>query len=218
MSDRVYTLLRSQIIDLDLLPGARLQIDHLSTEFDVSPTPVREALNRLVAEGLVAAEPYRGFRVTDLLDYEELVQLLRAREVIETAAAAQAATVRDQETVDELASMVQSMDELANAQKLDVKTFNSTDAAFHRLIVETAGNRFLTHAYDSLHAHVQLSRHYQGRSTDEARCSNDEHRQLVDAITRRASDEAAEHVRAHLTRVLERLKSDHWADREVSAS
>lgn len=218
MSDRVYTLLRSRIIDLDLAPGARLQIDQFSAEFDVSPTPVREALNRLVAEGLVTAEPYRGFKVTALLDHDELVQLLRAREALETAAAAHAAIVRDQGTLERLDAVVQRMDELANARELEVKAFNAADAQFHRLVVEASGNRFMVHAFDSLHAHVQISRHYQGRSVEEARCSNDEHRSLLDAITRSAGSEAADHVRAHLHGVLERLKTDHWAERDGDAS
>ncbi|TCP43440.1 GntR family transcriptional regulator [Tamaricihabitans halophyticus] len=209
MSDRVYSLLRARIIDLELQPGARLQIDWCSAEFDVSPTPVREALNRLVAEDLVIAEPYRGFRVSELLDYAELTQLLLAREVIESAAAKQSARVCDEATLGALRAAVDEMAELADADELDVKRFNAADARFHRLIVQSSGNRFLLNAFDSLHAHVQISRHYQGRPIIEAQRSNNDHRRMVEAIARGASDEVALQVTAHIDGVLDRLRSEH---------
>lgn len=212
MTDRVYSLLRAQIMDLELKPEAPLQIHGLSKEFDVSPTPVREALNRLSAEGLVTVEPYRGFRVSELLSYEDLAQLLRAREVLECAAAKQAVAAGAQRTLFELERVVDTMDGLAQAAELDVKAFNAADAEFHRRIVESSGNRFLVHAFDSLHAHVQIARHFQGRPPMESRRSNEEHRRILDAIVRGADVEVTEHVTAHIDGVLTRMRSDRETD------
>jgi DNA-binding GntR family transcriptional regulator len=207
LTDRVYELLRTRIIDLVLEPDARLNADRLADEMDVSPTPVREALNRLAAEGLVTIAPYRGFRVSPLLSRGDLVQLLRARQVIECAAVEQAAAQRDQLVLQELAALVARMDELTRATPLDVKAFNAADAAFHRLAVGASGNRFLLQALESLHAHIQMARHYQGRSVDEAQRANTEHRQLLAALTDGDGARACQAAREHVDGVLDRLQT-----------
>lgn len=207
LTDRVYELLKARIIDLDLAPGARLNADRLGTELDVSPTPVREALNRLAAEGIVTVAPYRGFRVSALLDREDLVRLLRARQVLECAAVEQTALVREDSALQELAALVQSMDELVTGRSLDVKAFNAADAAFHRLTVGASGNRFLVQALDALHVHVQIARHYQGRSVVEARRANKEHRLLLAALVAGDGTAASARARAHIDAVLTRLQT-----------
>lgn len=113
LSDRAYEMLRAQIIDHRLAPGQRLTMERLSALLDVSHTPIREALNRLVTERLVSVEPYKGFRVTDLLDENELRQLFDARSVIEQGALRTAVDHLDDETVDELRQIVEKLDGVA---------------------------------------------------------------------------------------------------------
>lgn len=207
LSDRVYDHLKTRIIDLDLEPGARLHAETLAAELDVSPTPVREALNRLAAEGIVTAAPYRGFRVSPLLSRGELVQLLQTRQVIEGAAVRQAATSRTEGGLRELVALVTRMDELSASEPLDVKAFNAADAAFHRLTVSSSGNRFFLQAFDALHTHVQIARHYQGRSVVEARIANAEHRELLTALSAQDAESAGEQARRHIDGVLARLQA-----------
>lgn len=207
LTDRVYELLKTRIIDLVLEPGARLNADRLATEFGVSPTPVREALNRLAAEGMITVTPYRGFRVSALLSRADLALLLRARVVVESAAVEQAATRRDQLVLQELAALVTRMDELTVSSGVDVKAFNAADAAFHRLTVGASGNPFLLQAIDALHVHVQIARHYQGRSVAEARRANEEHRELLAALVASDARRASEAARRHVEGVLSRLQA-----------
>lgn len=207
LTDRVYKLLRTRIIDLVLEPDSRLNADKLAADMDVSPTPVREALNRLAAEGLVTVAPYRGFRVSSLLKRSDLAQLLRARQVIECAAVELAAAHRNQLELHELSALVMRMDEITRATPLDVKAFNAADAAFHRLAVGASGNRFLLQAMESLHVHIQLARHYVGRSVAEAERANVEHRLLLDALAEQDGDRACQAAREHVDGVLERLQT-----------
>ena len=100
------------------------------------------------------------------------------------------------------------MDELTRATPLDVKAFNSADAAFHRLAISASGNRFLLQASESLHVHIQLARHYQGRSVAEAKRANVEHRHLVAAIADGDGGRASEAAREHIDGVLNRLQTD----------
>jgi DNA-binding GntR family transcriptional regulator len=206
LSDRVYQLLKTWIIDLKLGPGERLQVDKLAGQFGVSPTPVREALNRLSAEGIVSAAAYRGFHVSPLLSAEDLALLLTARRVIETAAVAMAPAASTPRDLHDLSDLVAAMDRLNDAEVLDAKTFNATDAAFHRLTVALSGNRFLLNAFDSLHAHVQIARHYQGRSLNEARRANIEHHRLLAAFVKGDGRAAAREARLHIEGVLARLQ------------
>jgi DNA-binding GntR family transcriptional regulator len=207
LSDRVYQLLKTRIIELDLGPGERLQVEKLAVQLGVSPTPVREALNRLSAEGIVAAAAYRGFRVSPLLTAEELAQLLSARRLIETAAVALAPSECTPSEIEQLSDMVSEMDALNEADVLDAKTFNATDAAFHRLTVSLSGNRFLLNAFDSLHAHVQIARHYQGRSLNEAQSANIEHHRLLAAFAAGDGEAAAREAGLHIDGVLARLQA-----------
>ena len=207
LSDRVYHLLKARIIDLDLGPGERLHVDNLAVQLGVSPTPVREALNRLSAERIVTAAAYRGFHVSPLLSSQELAQLLSARRVIETAAVSKAPAACTKTELEQLSELVAEMDRLIQDDVLDAKTFNATDAAFHRMTVAMAGNRFLLIAFDSLHAHVQIARHYQGRSLGEARSANIEHHRLLAAFVEGNGESAAREAGLHIEGVLERLQS-----------
>ena len=77
-SDEVYILLRRQILTLELEPGLPLDEVSLAQRFDVSRSPVREALNRLLAERLVAARPNRSMIVApvDLADFGAFIEAL----------------------------------------------------------------------------------------------------------------------------------------------
>ena len=214
LSDRVYLLLKTRIIDLEWGPGERLHVERLAAQLGVSPTPVREALNRLSAEGVVTAAAYRGFHVSPLLSSEELALLLSARRVIETAAVTQAPAACSPVNLQRLSELVSEMDRLIESDVLDAKTFNATDAAFHRLTVALSGNRFFLTAFDALHAHVQIARHYQGRSLDEASSANSEHHRLLAAFADGNGELAAHEAGVHIDGVLARLQNriDHDAE------
>ena len=87
----VYETLREQILDGDLAPGVRLIIDELSTRLNVSPIPVREALQQLQYEGFVTIEPFIGATVTEIHKglIHEIFALLETLEVISGQAACQ---------------------------------------------------------------------------------------------------------------------------------
>jgi len=189
LTDRVYGTLRRWIIDLDLVPGERLKVGPLVSRLDVSATPIREALNRLVSERLIYVAPYRGFTVSHLLGADELRNLLDARRVIENGALARAVGHLDEACLAELDWLVREMDHVAAVDPFDTVECNELDARFHRALVAASGNPFLLEAYVDLKGHVQIARLFHGRSHD-ARRANDEHRQLLDAV-RRGDLEAA---------------------------
>lgn len=205
LSDRAYQMLRAQIIDLRMAPGERLTMERLTADLDVSHTPIREALNRLVSERLVSIEPYKGFRVTDLLDADELRQLFAARSVIEQGALRTATDV-ESETVVELEQILKTLDGIVGADVLDIPAFNELDARFHRTTVRAGGNIFLLNAFDDLKVHVQVARHYRGREVGESRQAQAEHRAILDALVRRDGESLLRAAATHVDNVFRRLQ------------
>jgi DNA-binding GntR family transcriptional regulator len=92
--DIVEARLRSDIINGALSDGCRLRVESLRQRYDTGATPVREALSRLLVEGLVDLSNNRGFRVPPLR-YDDLLDLSRTRALIEGAAVREAAERRD---------------------------------------------------------------------------------------------------------------------------
>lgn len=92
LTDEVYETIRAQLMDHVVAPGARINIDALARSLQVSPTPVREALARLEADGLIRKRPLAGYTATPLLTREEFEELVEMRLILETAAARLAAT------------------------------------------------------------------------------------------------------------------------------
>lgn len=83
LTEACYAVLRHELVSCHLRPGERLKIQELSRRLRVSPSAIREALSRLVAEGLVVAEAQKGFRVAPISRFD-LQDLTRTRIAIET--------------------------------------------------------------------------------------------------------------------------------------
>jgi DNA-binding GntR family transcriptional regulator len=95
LADDVYEAIKTMLMDHVIQPGARISIDGLAREFQVSSTPVREALARLESEGLADKEPLKGYRATPLLTLEEFDDLYQFRRLLEPWAARRAAELID---------------------------------------------------------------------------------------------------------------------------
>jgi DNA-binding GntR family transcriptional regulator len=203
LSDRVYDNLRTRVINGELVPGSRLNMDAIAREMRVSQTPIREAVNRLASERLVRIEPYRGVQIAPLLTPGQLEDLMRARLVVEVGAVQSPKALLV--PANELERLIREMDRLAAAAQLDIQAFNEADARFHRLLVSQGDNEFLLQAFDDLQVHTQIARHFQGRSVAEARRANREHRKINAALRRGDVAGLAGALEGHVTGVLRRL-------------
>lgn len=208
LTDRSYELLRDRIIDGRLAADERLQIDRLSKELGVSHTPIREALNRLTSDRLVSLAPFKGFRVTPLLDASSLRLLFEARRVIELGALQESAVLATEEDHDQLRQIVDKMEGFASASDLDIASFSELDAAFHRLTVLACRNVYLVNAYDDLHVHVQIARCYRGRPNTDSQQAQAQHRAILDAFISRDRDALLNAASEHISTVCDRLASD----------
>lgn len=172
LPDQVYEILRERIFDRLLAPDEKLNIEALSRELQVSATPVREALGRLSAEGLVKIAPYVGAKVAPMPSPDYYRQIYELRLVLEPWAAAEAAKRKDPAALAEMSLALQAMEatELAKRYRR-FKTFSDADEAFHRAIFKGACNEPALKTFMDLNTHLHLARLYIDRNhfTEEAR-------------------------------------------------
>lgn len=161
LSDKTYSRTRDMLLNHEIAPGHRVNIDALARELDVSQTPVREALARLEAEDLVIKEPLRGYRATRLLTVAQIQDLFQFRGLIEPWAAMKAARgINDRGRQ----RIRQELLKGKSAKKLDIdeaySAMSEHDARFHALIAELSGSQFVRDAYVRTHCHHHLFRLY----------------------------------------------------------
>jgi DNA-binding GntR family transcriptional regulator len=201
-ADAVYRVLRHGIVHGDLAPGERLRSDALANELRVSRTPVREALRKLEAEGLVA---HSGSRlIVRALSEQDLTELFYVREALEGMAARLAA---GNATPSEIADIRELLDDMASVrQRGDVGALRRITGEFHQMVARAAHNGRLLQALTSMLDHVrqmQTSTLYgEGRPAE----ALDEHRALLAAIEARDGDAAETAARTHRRKTLELRK------------
>src|SRR5437763_14341379 len=144
---RVYDHLRGEILDGRLEPGAELAEVALSEQLGVSRGPLREAISRLAAEGLVTVRPRRGAVVRSLSE-AEFLELYQVREALERMAVKLAVPRLTAEQFEELASLNEEMEAHAAGNKVEV--FFEANLAFHARLLEASGNKKLEELYRQL--------------------------------------------------------------------
>jgi DNA-binding GntR family transcriptional regulator len=188
--ERVYRAIRERILSGAYSPGYRVVIDALASEFAVSALPVREAIRRLEAEGLVIFRPNAGAQVApaDPAVYEDEAVVLA---VLEGYATALAAPHLDEAALKRLNEINESMVEAM--ERLDSLTFGRLNQEFHSVIYEYCPNaslvellRDVARRLDAIRRTVFVQIPYRGKA------SVSEHRELIDLIKGGASAEEIE--------------------------
>ncbi|PPF43122.1 GntR family transcriptional regulator [Pseudoclavibacter sp. AY1F1] len=142
--------LRERVVDGTFAPGSQLNEARIAGDFQVSRGPVREALQRLIQEGLLESRRNRGVFVRELTD-EDVAEIFAAREVLECAAAAVIAARPAAERAaiaSALSSVVSELD-AAIAAGSEARALR-LDHEFHTRFVASAGNSRLTRAYATI--------------------------------------------------------------------
>jgi DNA-binding GntR family transcriptional regulator len=180
LADDVYEAIKTMLMDHVVRPGARISIDGLAREFQVSSTPVREALARLESEGLADKEPLKGYRATPLLTLEEFDDLYRFRLLLEPWAARRAAELIDDGGRERLTAELSTAVEPTSVDYAGYKSLTAHDNRFHSLIAALSGSEQVRLAFQRTHCHLHIFRLHYDRDTGPEVLV--EHRQIVDAI------------------------------------
>lgn len=195
-ASEVYSALRQSILDGDIAPGTRINIDAVSRRLGVSQTPVREALQHLEGDNLLVYYPGRGYSTTPLLSLPELRSLFEFRLLVEPWAARSAAVDRlsnpSAALRAELEVLERQVDDTVNVRQ----DLLAHDARFHDLILASAGNPVVQQAYVQTHCHLHMFRLYP--SDLDSQVTLMEHRGIRDAIAAADPVAAEEAMSAHL--------------------
>ncbi|MEP3345682.1 MAG: GntR family transcriptional regulator [Litoreibacter sp.] len=198
---RVYEDLRNEILELKLAPGSALDETSLSKRFEMSRSPVREAIVRLAADGLVHTLSNRSTIVAPI-DIGTLPRFIEAIDYLQRATTRLAAIHRTSDQVLQMREAAHIYDVLC--QKGEPLALSEANKVFHMTIADAGGNPYLARAYARLldEGRRLLHLHYSSvRSEQSAFPLSPAHHQMVDAIE--AGDEAAADRLAHEhTRVL----------------
>jgi len=192
--------LREAILSGRMAGGARLRQTDLAAQFGISRTPIREALVRLKAEGLVELLPGGGVQVKRL-ELDEAVELYDLREVLDGLAARLAAQRADDTTLARLGKSLKRQAECV--ERKNVAQWFPAHLTFHEEILKAAGNRHLAR----LSAVVRLSiRHFHPlllRTEHRLENAYREQRAIFDAIRTREWDAAERLARVHIVNAKE---------------
>lgn len=206
LNSEALTRLRSDILNCRLMPNERLRVEALRERYGMGTSPIREALMRLEAEGLVALEQNKGFRVSDV-SAENLIDLMSTRIEIEGIALRWSLKNGG---VDWEANLVSAFHRLSRQEKFDSsntisEVWSKEHENFHAALVAACGAPTLlsirARLFEQAERYVALSIMANAPSRDDVA----EHRQLMRAAISRDAVKALELNCAHITRTLEKV-------------
>jgi DNA-binding GntR family transcriptional regulator len=198
LMDLVYATILEAIKTKALPPGSRVTEAGLAEQFNVSKTPVREALLRLKEIGLIEDEGKRGGRIA-VASVENIIATFEAREALEVYLAARAAVVADDDDLERIRTAAQGSSDAACEGAIE--RYQSFDVAFHDSICNTVGNPILTPTLQNILTRVAVFRARELSSGSFSMNCGAEHVAIADAIESRDSDMAAELMRSHVQHV-----------------
>lgn len=201
----VYERLRSGILDLERVPGSRITERGLEAELGASRTPLRAALMRLEAEGLVRRDG-RAWEVSPI-DLGEIARLSELRDAVESAGVRISVARASDAALRALRDALDAADpERPNEEAV------GAGADFHVRLAELSGNHFFADTVASAMTRLARTRWLEVRTPEARRTAWEEHRTIVDQVAARDADAAAESIHRHIVGTHERLQAALDAD------
>lgn len=195
----VYRRLKAMAVDFRLRPGERLNEGALARELSTSRTPLREALNRLVAEELVTFQPGRGF-CCRTLEAEKVFDLYELRAVLETAAVRLACARASDAGLARLDRILEAHVETAGRT---VREVVAGDEAFHIALAELSGNGVLVRQITGINDRIRYIRWIDMQSR--VHTTKGEHRQIMAALAARNPERATAAMQGHIGKRMDQV-------------
>jgi DNA-binding GntR family transcriptional regulator len=204
LHDNVAERLRSMVFDRQLAPGEFIDEKGLAAQWQISRTPLREALKVLAAEGLVELVPGRGSRVVTLTD-DDADALFPVMALLEGRCAHEATLRASDEDLADLHLLHERLE--MHAATADLDGYYRANHAFHCKVQALADNRWLDRVTADLRRFLRLLRGRQLNLPGRIDASINEHRVLIDAIGSRDAQRAERAMHDHLMAQLAALKA-----------
>jgi len=203
LGERVYAAIKGAILSLDFSPGAVIRKKEICEWFEISRSPVSDALTKLASEDLVDIVPQSGTRVSRL-SMTDIREFAFLREALEVAAVRHAAISRSEEVLARLMRNIEMQKLLVlDADKDD---FFKSDAQFHREIMLTTNNVRLPTTVKALSSHLDRARILLVPEPQRLAETVEEHIAIVEAIKHKNMDMAQKAMAEHLQQLIRRLE------------
>jgi DNA-binding GntR family transcriptional regulator len=202
LTQGAYEALRGDLLACRILPGSRLKIQELCSRLSVSLGAIREALSRLTSEGLVVAEPQRGFRAAPI-SAADLRDLTMVRVEVESLCLKRAIEIGDVNWESRLVAAFHRLSRTPERAPADPIRSNDewaeAHAAFHLALVEGCDSPWLLRLHSQLYDQSERYRRLSIPLAKQERNVGQEHLRILDATLKRDAKKAVALLTAHLT-------------------
>lgn len=203
LGEKAYHLIKEKIITLELAPSAVIDERALMQELGLGRTPIREALQRLAAEGLVNIVPRRGMFVADI-SITDLQKIFEVRMCLEGFCARLAAQRITEEQIAQMEAMLQELEQVQNE---DVRALMTIDERFHALLYQAADNEFLAETLSRLYALSLRLWYLVLYRLGDVREAIEQHQGIADALKAGDGERAAELTKQHIAQFQQGIKA-----------
>ena len=187
--------IKGRILNFVLLPGVKISDDEIGKTLGTSRSPVREALSRLVEQGLVESRPNRGF-IVKVYTRKEVADHYMLREALECLAVRLAIQSMDREKIKSFKDLLATYAAIMKSQ--DIARFNEVDERFHDLIALYSNNVALYEALQNLHGRIRIIRRYDHLRAGSFQETYEEHRLILKYMVRKDIRRAVKLMSFHI--------------------
>jgi len=207
LKEYVYHEIKQRLINNTIKPGERIWEEEIAAELEVSRTPVREAINRLIAEEFVENRPRKGIFAAEI-SKEELRKMLDIRLALEVLSVSQCCKLINDEEMDELKAIFESYKR--KMEEGEYEKASQLDSKMHRFIAKTADNKKLEAYINDIQDFFAYSRPYTVKWTEaKVKRAIKDHKELIDSLYSRDEEKAIEIVKEDIEAMRDLLKEDN---------
>ena len=210
IQEQVYQVIRHEVVNRVFHEGEQLKEAELAQRFNVSRSPVREALHRLAGDGLLTIIPNRGIFVKEM-DEKYIIDVLDLRSLLERRAIENSPQRMSEPVKARLMDMRGQMNSLLEKNDADLNRNAELDTAFHNLIMEMNDNTFISEVAAKISALNSMFRNISLRKNERAMQSQREHIEIIDAMMSGDVDQAIKCYKAHINGTKARVMDDFHA-------
>ncbi|TPW29993.1 GntR family transcriptional regulator [Martelella alba] len=195
LRDQAYQVIKSKIVSCELKPGEAVTVTDLADALGIGRTPVIQAVDRLMIDGLVEVMPRKGVVVSPV-SLDELVELIEVRQINEARVTRWAAERIQEKQVKELRDNLDRM--LKATQKRELDQLIALDRAFHQTIALTAGNSIMTELLGNLHDRAVRFWTLSLNVPDQNSRVCDQHAEIIEKLAAHDPDAAEQAMLSHI--------------------
>ena len=202
LSDLARDHIMKRIARGDLAPGQQIKEEEIAGNLNISRPPIREAFKSLEAEGLVVRRPRRGVFVTEMA-LKDVREVYALKATLYSMATDIAIDRMDAKDFAHLSALVVEMEACVDQVPPNLLRYQKLHHAYHHRILEVADNERLTQFASTLHLQIQRFSYRTLQDNDHLRASIRYHQAILDAIGRKARDEACYLMKTHVLEALD---------------